>query len=176
MISTEGNSSKKTISLLVYFAALDLGYLLVPRRCGTDEITPMRRYFLFIGGLFRLSRIASGWHVFRKQSMYKGAQIAKCQRTGHPVSVRSDLSVSFLVPLCQLDFRVYASDGTVLWRRSFLRVEGGLALPWGNQGGTGEGLICAISLCSHRVNHAVSGCPSFTPKVQRNARELARSA
>jgi ribosomal protein S14 len=66
--------------------------------------------------------------------MYKGAQIAKCQRTGHPVSVRSDLSVSFLVPLCQLDFRVYASDGSVLWRRSFLRVEGGLALPWGNGG------------------------------------------
>ena len=30
-------------------------------------------------------------------------------------------------------------------------------------GETGTGLICAIFLCSHRVNHAVRGCPSFTP-------------
>jgi hypothetical protein len=90
--------------------------------------------------------------------MYKGAQIAEWQRTGHPVSLRSDLSVSFLVPLCQLDFRVYASDGTVLWRRSFLRIEVG----WLCRGGTGDSLICAIFLCSHRVNHAVQ-LPPFYP-------------
>jgi hypothetical protein len=103
--------------------------------------------------------------------MYKGAQIAKCQRTGHPVSVRSDLSVSFLVPLCQLDLRVMRT-GLYFGDVAFY----GSKVGWPCRGGTGDGLICAISLCSHRVNHAVSGCPSFTPKVQRNARELARSA